>query len=61
MAVANENITASAVAVQEFPDLITKYSVRGVPKTVVDDTVEILGGLPEAAFLPQALQGRVSA
>ena len=35
--------------------------VRGVPKTVVDDQVEILGGLPEAAFIPQALQLRIGA
>ena len=61
MALANGHITASAVAVQEFPDLVTKYNVRGVPKTVVDDVVEILGGLPEAAFVPQALQGRTGA
>lgn len=59
MAVANPNITATCVGVTEYPDLAQRYSVRGVPKTVVDDEVEILGGLPEAAFVSQALQMRV--
>jgi hypothetical protein len=29
--------------------------VTGVPKTVVDEEVEILGALPESAFVEQAL------
>jgi predicted DsbA family dithiol-disulfide isomerase len=60
MAVANPLITAAAVGVTEYPDLAQQYNVRGVPKTVVDDEVEILGGLPEAAFIAQALQGRLA-
>jgi len=41
----------------EFPDLTRRYSVTGVPKTIVDDAVEILGALPEADFVEQALAG----
>jgi predicted DsbA family dithiol-disulfide isomerase len=55
MAFANAHITATAVEATEFPDLARKYQVSGVPKTVVNDEVEILGALPEAAFLEQAL------
>jgi glutaredoxin-like protein len=55
MAFANPNITAFAVEATEFPDLARKYSVNGVPKTVVNDTVEILGALPADAFVEQAL------
>jgi hypothetical protein len=29
--------------------------VTGVPKTVVDDEVEILGALPQDAFVEQAI------
>jgi hypothetical protein len=29
--------------------------VTGVPKTVINDTVEILGALPEVEFVEQAL------
>jgi len=54
MAFANPHITAYAVEVTEFPDLARQYHVSGVPKTVVDD-VEILGAIPEDAFVAQAL------
>jgi len=55
MAFANPNITAFAVEATEFPDLARRYSVNGVPKTVVNDSVEILGALPPDAFVSQAL------
>jgi predicted DsbA family dithiol-disulfide isomerase len=55
MAFANPHITAFAVEATEFPDLARKYQVTGVPKTVVDDRIEILGALPPDAFIEQAL------
>jgi hypothetical protein len=56
MAFANPNITAFAVEATEFPDLARRYHVTGVPKTVVDPgSVEILGALPETAFVEEAL------
>ena len=55
MAFANPNITAFAVEATEFPDLARRYRVTGVPKTVVNEDVEILGGLPQDAFVTQAL------
>ncbi len=57
MAFANPNITAFAVEATEFPDLARRYQVNGVPKTVVNDAVEILGALPQDAFVQQALAG----
>ena len=60
MAVANPHVTAVAVEVSEFPDLARKYRVRGVPMTVVDDQVEIMGALPEDAFVAQAVQLRLN-
>ena len=56
MAFANEHITAYAVEATEFPDLARKYRVTGVPKTVVNDQIEILGGIPQDDFIQQALQ-----
>ena len=56
MAFANQLITAYAVEATEFPDLARRYKVSGVPKTVVNETIEILGGLPQDAFVEQALQ-----
>ena len=55
MAFANPNITAFAVEATEFPDLARRYHVSGVPKTVINDQVEILGALPQDAFIEQAL------
>jgi hypothetical protein len=51
MAIANSRIVADVVEVSEFMDLAGRYSVRGVPKTVINDTVEFLGNVPESTFL----------
>ena len=37
-------------------DLSRRYRITGVPKTIVNDTIEILGGLPEEDFIEAALQ-----
>ena len=55
MAVSSPQITAYAVEVSEYPDLARRYQVSGVPKTIVNEEIEILGALPEAAFVEQAL------
>ena len=55
MALFSPQITASAVAAVEYPDLVRQYRVTGVPKTVVNDRVEILGAVPETAFVSQVL------
>jgi len=55
MAIEQPLIRASAVEVSTYPDLIRTYRVNGVPKTVGDNGIEILGGLPEADFISQAL------
>ena len=44
------------VEATEFPELVRRYKVTGVPKTVVDDQVEILGAQPEDVFVRQMLQ-----
>jgi predicted DsbA family dithiol-disulfide isomerase len=56
MAFANPHITAAAIDATEFMDLTRKYRVTGVPKTIVNDTVEIMGALPEEMFVRAALQ-----
>ena len=49
-------MTASVIEATSFPDLAERYRVTGVPKTVVDDRVEIMGALPESEFVAQILQ-----
>ncbi len=51
MAVENPHIRATSVEATEFLDLSRKYRVTGVPKTIVNETIEILGALPEDAFV----------
>lgn len=56
MAMVSPHITAVSIEATQCPDLARKYRVTGVPKTVVNDEMEILGGLPEDAFVEQALR-----
>lgn len=54
-AMENPNVTADAIEAMEFPELAARYNVYGVPKTVVNETGEIEGALPEARFLQEIL------
>ena len=56
MAAANMNITADAIEATEFMDLSRKYRVTGVPKTIVNETIEIMGGLPEPEYVRAVLE-----
>ena len=55
MAFLNPHITATTVQATEFYDLSRKFRVTGVPKTVVNGDIEILGAQPEAQFVRAAL------
>jgi len=44
-------IRASCVEATEFMDLSRKFRVTGVPKTIVNESIEILGALPEDEFV----------
>jgi len=55
MALANPHITASTIQATEFYDLARKYRVTGVPKTVVNEAIEVLGALPDPEFVRAAL------
>ncbi len=55
MALENPNITAVTVQATEFYDLARKYRVTGVPKTIVNESIEILGALPEPTFVRAVL------
>ena len=56
MAIENEHITADVIEVTEFPHLAQRYSIQGVPKTVINESVEFVGGVPEAQFIEHLLQ-----
>jgi hypothetical protein len=56
MAVQSDKVTMASVGAAEFPEFIQRYRISGVPKTVVNDQVEIVGAQPERLFVPEALQ-----
>ena len=51
MAVECEHITADVVEISEFRDLAERYVVTGVPKTVFNDRLELLGAQPESTLV----------
>jgi glutaredoxin-like protein len=51
MAIESDQVTADGVEVIEFPHLGTKYSVQGVPRSVINETVHIEGAAPEGTLL----------
>lgn len=51
MAIASPRIHTDIVEVSEFPDLVTRYAVQGVPKTILNDRSFFDGVLPEPDVL----------
>jgi glutaredoxin-like protein len=51
MAMEHPLVTATCVEATEFIDLSRRYRVTGVPKTVINGTIEILGAVPEDTFV----------
>ena len=54
MAIESDLVTADMVEAMEFPHLSMKYEVRGVPRTVVERTGDLVaaleGAMHEARF-----------
>jgi hypothetical protein len=55
MAVESAHVTAAIVSAGEYPDLISRYRISGVPMTVVNEAIEILGARSEEQFVTLAL------
>jgi glutaredoxin-like protein len=47
IAVESPLVTATAIDATEYPDLVQRYNVNGVPKTVIDGSIEVLGAATE--------------
>jgi len=56
MAIEHPLVRATCVEATEFMDLTRQYHVTGVPKTIVNGTIEILGAVPEDTFVNTVLQ-----
>ncbi len=55
LALESHFITAHMIESSEFPHLVNKYDVFGVPKMVVNEKTQFEGALPEPAFLSQVM------
>jgi hypothetical protein len=51
MAIESDHVTTAAVSAVEYPDLVRRFRVTGVPKTIVNETADILGAVPESQFV----------
>jgi glutaredoxin-like protein len=56
LALANPQIKAEVIEVNEFPDLGDRYQVRAVPLTVIGDKVAIPGAMPPDALIEQVVK-----
>jgi hypothetical protein len=55
MAVESSKVTADVIEASEFPELIQRYGVRGVPKTMINATEGLEGAVPEPAFVGRVM------
>jgi hypothetical protein len=55
-AMVNDNIVADMVEVTEFPQLLQKYRVMGVPRTIINENNFIEGMVPEEHFIAKILE-----
>lgn len=61
LAIESDLITADMVEATEFPDLVQRYDVRGVPKTVINSTASIEGSLPESDYIDEIVSSASAA
>lgn len=47
---------ADIVEAGEFPVLVQQYGVYAVPKTIINETREVLGAVPEADFVKAVVE-----
>ena len=56
MAIESDRVIGDTFEVSEFPEIVQRYQISGVPKIVVNDVVDFVGAQPEGRFLDQVLR-----
>ncbi|MFN7088843.1 MAG: protein disulfide oxidoreductase [Candidatus Paceibacteria bacterium] len=59
LAIINPNIHGEMVEAMEFPELSQKYEVSGVPKTVINDIVDLVGAYPADIVLKKIMSLKI--
>ena len=57
-AMLNDKIKGEVYEVMEFQELGGKYNVSGVPKTVINETIEMVGSYPPDAVLKKIMEAK---
>jgi glutaredoxin-like protein len=52
----NDRITADMIESSEFPEIVQRYEVHGVPRTVINETHTLDGAVPAAALYMEVLK-----
>lgn len=55
LAFASDLITADCVEATEFPHLAGRYNVFGVPRTVINEVIQIEGAVPEKMLVAELM------
>ncbi len=55
----NPHIRADVVEASEYPQLVQKYKIMGVPKTVVNEKFSFEGAVPENRFLAEVVKAQM--
>ncbi len=56
LAIASERVRADMVEATEFPHLSNRYSVYGVPRTVINEVIHVEGAVPEGLLMEELMQ-----
>ena len=57
LAIESDMVKSDVIESSEFPDLAMKYNVIGVPKIIINETVEFVGAFNEDLFAEHVLLG----
>lgn len=57
LAIENDFVKADVIDTGEFPTLAQKYAVMGVPKIIINETIEFVGAFNEDLFAEHVLLG----
>jgi len=60
LALESEYITSDMIESAEFPHLVSKYGVMGVPKVVINEEFGFEGALPEPSFVEEVVKASKS-
>ena len=56
MAMESPRVKADVVEIQEFPQVARAYRVSGVPKTVINDSVQFAGAVTEETLIRRIME-----